>query len=163
MNLPQGCPTFLLVRATFMGKTLLRATCIFAKSKLQIIASLLYKIGAHFGQYYGNLSQKEGEDQKKAFAANPNWFREYQTKEGFGLDLFICQKMLSKPFHEEINRAKRPRGPHKTASRATGWAALIYLVIGVAGGGQNLCPYWNATNDKNNNNKALCFLQFQFL
>ena len=41
--------------------------------------------------------------------------------------------MLSKPFHEEINRAKRPCGPHKTASwakcgpRATGWAAL-YLV-----------------------------------
>ena len=37
-----------------------------------------------------------------------------------------------KPFHEEIKRAKRPRGPHKKASlakcgpRATGWAALEY-------------------------------------
>ena len=35
-----------------------------------------------------------------------------------------------KPFHEEIKRSKRPRGPHKKASRAkcgpraTGWAAL---------------------------------------
>ena len=68
----QGCPTFLLVRATFTGKKLLRATCIFTKIKLQIIASLLYKIGAHFGQYLGYLSQKLGEDQKKkkVFAAN---------------------------------------------------------------------------------------------
>ena len=37
-----------------------------------------------------------------------------------------------KPFHKEIKRAKRPRGPHKIASRAkygpraTGWAALEY-------------------------------------
>ena len=37
-----------------------------------------------------------------------------------------------KPFHEEIKRAKRPRGPHKIASRAkrdpraTGWVALDY-------------------------------------
>ena len=37
-----------------------------------------------------------------------------------------------KPFHEEINHAKRPRGPHKIASRvksgprATGWTALEY-------------------------------------
>ena len=37
-----------------------------------------------------------------------------------------------KSFHEEIKRAKRPRGPHKIASRAkcgprdTGWAALEY-------------------------------------
>ena len=61
----QGCPTFLLVRATFTGKKLLRATCIFTKNKLQIIASLLYKIGAHFGQYFGYLSQKLGEDQIK--------------------------------------------------------------------------------------------------
>ena len=145
-----------VVRAIFTGEKLLRATCIFAKSKLQTIASLLYKIGAHFSQYYGNLSLKKGEDQKKktglrrklvlisfsiteicpkkkvktkkkVFAANPHWFRKYQTKEGFGLDLFICRKMLSKPFHEEINRAKRPRGPHKTASRATCWAALMYV------------------------------------
>ena len=29
------------------------------------IASLLYKIGADLGQYYGNLSSKVGEDQKK--------------------------------------------------------------------------------------------------
>ena len=34
--------------------------------------------------------------------------------------------MLRKPFHEEINHAKRPCRPHKTASRATGWAALHY-------------------------------------
>ena len=37
-----------------------------------------------------------------------------------------------KPFHEEIKREKRPRGPHKIASRikcgprATDWAALAY-------------------------------------
>ena len=37
-----------------------------------------------------------------------------------------------KPFHEEIKRTKRPRGPHKIASRAkcgpraTSWAALAY-------------------------------------
>ena len=37
-----------------------------------------------------------------------------------------------KPFQEEIKRTKRPRGPHKIASRAksgpraTGWAALEY-------------------------------------
>ena len=37
-----------------------------------------------------------------------------------------------KPFHEEIKSAKRPRGPHKIASRvksgprATGWTALEY-------------------------------------
>ena len=37
-----------------------------------------------------------------------------------------------KPFHKEINRVKRPRGPHKIASRAkcgpraTGWTALEY-------------------------------------
>ena len=60
-----GCPTFLLVRATFTEEKLLRATCIFTKIKLQIIASLLYKIGAHFGQYFWYLSQKLGEDQKK--------------------------------------------------------------------------------------------------
>ena len=51
-----------------------------------------------------------------------------QTEEGFGLDLFICQKMLSKPFHEEINRSKRPCGPRKTASRATNWTALVKAV-----------------------------------
>ena len=89
------------------------------------------KIGAYFDQYYGNPSQKVGEYQKKkVFVANLNWFRENQIEEDFSLDLFICQKMLSKPFNEEINRAKRPCGPHKTASRAkrgprtTGWAAL---------------------------------------
>ena len=64
-GLGQGCPTFLLVRATFMGVKLLRATCIFTKIKLQIIASLLYKIGAHFCEYFGYLSPKVGEDQKK--------------------------------------------------------------------------------------------------
>ena len=37
----------------------------FTKIKLQIIASLLYKIGAHFGQYFGYLSPKVSEDQKK--------------------------------------------------------------------------------------------------
>ena len=62
----QGCPTFLLVRATFTEEKLLRATCIFTKIKLQIIASLSYKIGAHFGQYFGYLSQKLGKDQKKS-------------------------------------------------------------------------------------------------
>ena len=67
----------------------------------------------------------------EVFAVNPNWFQENQTEESFGLDLFICQKMLSKPFHEKINRTKRPCRPHKTASRAkcgpqaTGWAALL--------------------------------------
>ena len=64
----QGCPTFLLVRATFTGEKLLRATCIFTKIKLQIIASLLYKISAHFSQYFGYQSQKLGEDQKKRFS-----------------------------------------------------------------------------------------------
>ena len=43
----------------------MQATCIFAKSKLQIIASLLNKIGSHFGQYFGYLSAKVNEDQKK--------------------------------------------------------------------------------------------------
>ena len=61
----QGCPTFLLVRSTFTGEKLLRATCIFTKIKLQKIASLFYKVSAHFGQYFGYLSQKLGEDQKK--------------------------------------------------------------------------------------------------
>ena len=119
ITLIQGSPTFLLVRATFTGEKLLRAKSIFAKSKLQIIASLLYKIGALFGQYFGYLSPKVREGQKKkvfaanrcwfwsvlresvpkrrwrpkkkkVFVANPNWLREYQTKECFGLDLFIC-------------------------------------------------------------------------
>ena len=36
------------------------------------------------------------------------------------------------------------------------------LFIGVAGGDCS-SPNWNATNDKNNNNKVLCFFQFQFL
>ena len=48
-----------------MGEKLLQATCIFTKIKLQIIASLLYEIGAHFGQYFGYLSQKLDEDPKK--------------------------------------------------------------------------------------------------
>ena len=47
-------------------KMLLWAT--FTKIKLQVIASLLYKIGAHFGQYFGDLSPKEGENQKKRFS-----------------------------------------------------------------------------------------------
>ena len=42
----QACPTFLLVRATFTGEKLLRATWIFTKIKLQVIARLLYKFGA---------------------------------------------------------------------------------------------------------------------
>ena len=47
----QACPTFLLVRATFMGEKLLWATCIFTKIKLQMIASLLHKFSTdtHFG------------------------------------------------------------------------------------------------------------------
>ena len=39
--------------------------CIFTKIKLQISASLLFKIGVHFGQYYRILSPKVGEDQTK--------------------------------------------------------------------------------------------------
>ena len=144
------------LRATFTGEKLLRAKCNFTKisKELQVCCT---KIGAHFGQYFGYLSPKVSEDKKKVFAANrcwfllvfwvsvpkskwrPKkkvfaanqiWFRKNQTEEGFDLDLFICQKMLSKPFHEEINRTKRPCGPHKTASwakcgpRATGLAAL---------------------------------------
>ena len=100
-----------------MREKLLRATCIFTKIKLQIIASLLYKISAHFRQYFGYLSpisedqkkkgfrrksvlisvritgilsQKVGEDQKK------KRFQENQTEEGFSLDLFICQKENAK-------------------------------------------------------------------
>ena len=65
------------------------------------------------------LSQKVGEDQKKkGLRRKSELIRKNQTEERFGLDHFISQKMLSKPFHEEINRAKRPCGPHKTASRA---------------------------------------------
>ena len=80
----------------------------------------MYKIGAHFGQYFGYLSPKVSEDKKKKslrrksvlisvsiteicpekkvktkkkiFAANPNWFRKYQTKEGFGLDFLFARK-----------------------------------------------------------------------
>ena len=73
--LRHACPTFLLVRTTFTVKKLLRnifteeklfrATCSFTKIKLQIIASLSYKIGAHFGQYFRDLSPKVGEDQNK--------------------------------------------------------------------------------------------------
>ena len=48
-----------------MREKLLRVTYIFATSKLQVIASLLYKIGAHVGQYFGYLSPKVSEDQKK--------------------------------------------------------------------------------------------------
>ena len=122
-----------------MGEKLLRATCIFTKIKLQIIASLLYKIVAHFGQYfeylsqklgedrkekkkrsspqvgadfgqyYGNLSQKVDEDQKKKRLRRKSKLISGQpNRRRFWFDLFICQKMLSKPFHEEINRAKRP-------------------------------------------------------
>ena len=62
----QACPTFLLVRAhlrensycepPLRKKKLLWATSIFTKIKLQIIPSLLYKIGAEFDQYFRNLS-----------------------------------------------------------------------------------------------------------
>ena len=45
----QACQTFLLVQPIFTEEKLLRAACIFTKIKLQIIASLLHKIGAHFG------------------------------------------------------------------------------------------------------------------
>ena len=63
--LQQACPTFLLVRATFTGEKLLPATCVFTKIKFQLIASFMYKIGVHFGQYLRNLSPKVGEDLKK--------------------------------------------------------------------------------------------------
>ena len=46
------------------------ATCIFTKIKLQMIASLLYKIGAYFGQYFGYLSPKVSKDQKKIWGTN---------------------------------------------------------------------------------------------
>ena len=73
MGVEQGCPTFLLVRATFTGEKVLWAMHNFTKIKLQIIASLLYKIGARFGQYFEYLPPKVNEDQKKkVFAANPN-------------------------------------------------------------------------------------------
>ena len=50
----------------------MRATCIFTKIKLQIIAALLHKIGAHFGPIFlKSISESIGEDQKnKVFAAN---------------------------------------------------------------------------------------------
>ena len=129
----QNCPTFLLVRPTFAGEKLLEATCIFTKIELQIIASLLYKIGAHFSQYFGYLSQKLGEDHKKkrSLLQIRTDFRRTKQKKVLVWTFFISQKMLSKPFHEKINRAKRPCGPYKTASRAkcgprgTGWAALV--------------------------------------
>ena len=40
----------------------------------------------------------------------------------------FCLPENGKPFHEEIKRAKRPRGPNvaKCGPRATGWAALEY-------------------------------------
>ena len=62
----QGFPTFLLVQSTFTGENLLRATGIFTKIKLQIIASLLYKIGTHFGQYFGYLSKNYVKTKKKS-------------------------------------------------------------------------------------------------
>ena len=65
--LQQACSTFLLVRATFTGEKLLRAICVFTKIKFQLIASFMYKIGVHFGQYFRNLSPKVGEDLKKGF------------------------------------------------------------------------------------------------
>ena len=131
----QGCSTFYWYGPHLREKSLLRATCIFTKIKLQIIASLLYKIGGSLWPVFRVSVPKPRwrpkKKKKKVFAANPNWFRENQTEEGFGLDLFISQKMLSKPFHEKINRAKRPCRPHKTDSRAKcgpramGWAALV--------------------------------------
>ena len=66
-NLFTGTGTFTgekLLRETFTGENILRATYIFIKIQLKIIATLYYKISAHFGQYFGNLSRKE-EDQKK--------------------------------------------------------------------------------------------------
>ena len=66
----QACPTFLLVQATFTLEKLMRAIGIFTTIKLQIIASLLHKIGAHFGLYFGALFPKVGEDQKKVYIAN---------------------------------------------------------------------------------------------
>ena len=93
----QGCPTFLLVRATFPGEKLLRATCVFAKSKLQIIASLLYKIGALFGQYCGNLSQKEDEDQKK------------RSSPQIGADFHQCSGNLSQNEGEDQKKKSSPQ------------------------------------------------------
>ena len=60
-----GLPNLFTGTGHICGRKVIAATCIFTKIKLQIIASLLYKIGAHFGQYFGYLSQKLGGDQKK--------------------------------------------------------------------------------------------------
>ena len=86
-------------------------------------------------QYYRNLSQKLGEDQKKRSSPQIRTdFGKTKQKKVLVLDLFICQQMLTKLFPEEINHVQRPCGPHKTASRAkcglwtTGWAALAYAV-----------------------------------
>ena len=139
------------MRALFTGEKFLRVTCIFTKIKLQIIASLLYKIGAHFGQYfrnlspkvgevqkqtswtqigadfdqyYGNLSPKVGEDHKRSsrktelISGKPNR-RRCRFRPSF------CLPQNGKPFHQEINLAKRPCAPLKIASLATGWAVLV--------------------------------------
>ena len=58
----QAWPTLLLLRSTFTQEKLLQVTCITTKIKLQMIPRLLYKIGANFNLYYGNLSKKVGED-----------------------------------------------------------------------------------------------------
>ena len=78
---------------------------------------------------------------RKVFAGHMHFYQEFLPKNS---DLFLATLMAKtnvrpfclpengKPFHEEIKRAKRPRGPHKIASRAecgpraTGWAALEY-------------------------------------
>ena len=77
-SIDKGCPTFLLVRATFTEEKLLRATCIFAKIKVQIFASLLYEIGAHFGQYFGYLSKSKWRPKKKRSSPQIGaYFRQY--------------------------------------------------------------------------------------
>ena len=91
----QGCPTFLLIRATFTGEKLLQATCIFTKIKLRIIASLLYKIGAHFGQYFGYLSPKVNEDQKK------------RSSPQIGADFRQCYGNLSQKVGEDQKKKKK--------------------------------------------------------
>ena len=144
-----GLPNLLTSKGHIYGrKSYCRPNAILPRFNSKELQVCCTKIGAHFGQYFGYLSPKVSEDKKKkvfaanrcwflsvfwvsvpkskwrpnkkVFAANQIWFRENQTEEGFDLDVFICQKMLSKPFHEEINRSKRPCGPHKTASWATG-------------------------------------------
>ena len=63
----------------------------FIKIKLPIIVSLLYKIGAHFGQYFENLSPKVGKDQKqKALHRKSELISGKPNRKMFGLVRFLA-------------------------------------------------------------------------